>query len=193
MGIIAKFSKKNKGQSFIELAITFTALMVILLGVVELGFLLNQYLELQDTVREVARIGSKSNPWTDDSLTTREPAYFTKIATEYGVISSRSLLELDPATDDIVLSFYQINGTTVTKLGGDWQILGNHVSMVSTADIASHVDAAAPCAGLIVVEGFYDYHQLLGAPGIASYLEDPIPVHTFTIMPLPAAEPKTCH
>jgi hypothetical protein len=163
MKLFMKFTKKNKGQSFVELALVFTALLIILLGVVELGFLLNQYLELQDTVREIARIGSKNDPWQNNGTAVLEPAYFAKINDEYAVITSRSDLALNPATDDIVLSFYQVNGLTVTKLGSDWKMFGNSSSQILAAEIATHVSATAPCAGLIVVEGFYDYHQLRGA------------------------------
>jgi Flp pilus assembly protein TadG len=49
---------------------------------------------------------------------------------------------------------------------------------------------AQPNKGFVVVEAFYCYHQVLGMPIISQLLPDPVKLHTYTIMPLPAAQPS---
>jgi Flp pilus assembly protein TadG len=43
--------------------------------------------------------------------------------------------------------------------------------------------------GFVVVEIVYCYHQVLNIPILSQFLPDPMQVHTYTIMPLPAAQP----
>jgi hypothetical protein len=186
MGFIKKITKKNRGQSFVELSLVFLTLCIIILGVVELGFLLNQYLELQDVVREIARYSSSGDPWHD-------PDFFTKVEAEYNTVMSRTHLSLHPADGDaITISFYQVNGGSVTKLdgGADHYLIGHHDSTFSVSDIEKSIDPTAPMSGIVVVEGFYRYHQLLGAPIIINFLPDPINVETYSMMPMSAAEPN---
>jgi hypothetical protein len=195
MRLFRKFKKKNKGQSFVELAIVFTALLVILLGVVEFGFLLNQYLELQDVVRELARYSSSGDPWHD-------PGFKDKVEAQFDTVMSRTHLSWKPSDgDSITLTFYQVNGASVTQLTVDGNnemyickdnapTCGQNVSTFNIADIAADIDPLAPMSGIVVVEGFYRYHQLLGAPLIITYLPDPINVQTFSMMPMSAAEPN---
>jgi len=42
----------------------------------------------------------------------------------------------------------------------------------------------------VLVEIYYDYNQVLSLPWITAFVPDPIPVHTYAIMPLVAAEPN---
>ncbi len=60
---------------------------------------------------------------------------------------------------------------------------------MTDAEIITDLDSTAPNTGLVLVEVFYDYHQLLGLPFFTDVLPDPIPVHTYSIMPYPGAEP----
>src|SRR5215813_10569018 len=47
--------KAVRGQSFVEMALTMPLLITMLLGMVEIGFLANNYLILTDAVREAGR------------------------------------------------------------------------------------------------------------------------------------------
>ena len=49
---------KSRGQSFIELALVFMVLMMLFAGVVELGNLINIYLDIIDSGREAARFSN---------------------------------------------------------------------------------------------------------------------------------------
>jgi hypothetical protein len=50
------------------------------------------------------------------------------------------------------------------------------------------MDPTAPPSGLVIVEIFYNYQQVLGLPLFADFL-NPIPVYTYSAMPLSSAEP----
>jgi hypothetical protein len=43
--------------------------------------------------------------------------------------------------------------------------------------------------GFVVVEALYCYHQILNIPILSQFLPNPMRIHAYTIMPLPAAQP----
>lgn len=60
----------SRGQSLVEITLLFPVLLILLSGLVEFGFALNEYLTLQDAVRNAARFASDSDYETVDSGTT---------------------------------------------------------------------------------------------------------------------------
>jgi len=58
-------SKKTKGQSLVEITLTFPVLLLLLSGMVEFGFMLNYYLSLTDSSRETARFFSNFDPFDE--------------------------------------------------------------------------------------------------------------------------------
>lgn len=50
--------KHNLGQSLVEAAILFPILLILLSGLLEFGFMLNEYMTIQDAVRNAARFSS---------------------------------------------------------------------------------------------------------------------------------------
>jgi hypothetical protein len=88
---------------------------------------------------------------------------------------------------------------------GEWHLLGHgncdpaddvtcHPSRFTANQVAARVAQTGGAAlpnnmGAILVEVFYGYPQTLKLPWLA-FISDPIPVYTYTIMPLPAAEPR---
>jgi hypothetical protein len=235
----AKLQKRTKGQSFIELALVFMALMFIVAGVVELGNLINQYLELIDSAREGARAANLQSFYK----TTKDPTthVITKVIgdavydftarevwntmnpgcipidintpvlpdkgtgvtlpdpitgclpTSYLPPAQDSLMGIpfDPASDDIVISVVSVHGGALTRFpdAQGWSRFGNHVSSVSDSALSSLLDSSAPNTGFVLVEIFYNYHQMLGFPFLSTFLPNPIPVHAYSIMPYPGAEP----
>ena len=60
----------------------------------------------------------------------------------------------------------------------------------TVASMQSYLDSSAmPNKGFVVVEVIYCYHQVLNIPLIAQFLPNPIKIHTYTVMPLPSAQP----
>ena len=99
--------------------------------------------------------------------------------------------------EDVVVSFFSIhdgsplrfpsseNGWSYYKSKG----FSGQPSYFSTSDLESRiVDPTAPDTGMVVVEIYYHYDQILKFWGIFG-IPDPISVHAYSIMPLSAAEP----
>ena len=128
---------------------------------------------------------------------------------------------MNASLDDVVISVFGINGTTITRYPnsaslpgesaldqtpGEWHLYGQGGSCDPAAVLACHPSHFTPTEvaarvsqtggspiphkmGAILVELFYNYPQTLKLPWL-KVIPDPIPVHTYTIMPLPAAEPR---
>jgi hypothetical protein len=195
------FKQASKGQSFVELAIVGLVLLGLLVGMVEFGYLLNQYIGVVDGAREGARFGSTSDPFSPPPTGSPCPTFedcIDQVIEGTGGIDHGALspIVLDPTTDDVVISYFTvIQGPPISLIRwpqntcGCWSKYHNHDSLVSTLQIRSAINSNAPSTGVLVVEVFYDYHQLLHMPGLANFVPDPIPVNTYSIMPLSAAEP----
>ena len=105
--------------------------------------------------------------------------------------TSRRII-LDSDTDDVVVSVFSVGTTTIRypENGGEDHWFNNQPSRLSTAEIESRLISAAPDTGILLVEVFFNYHQVLALPWLAPFLPNPVMLHAYTIMPLPAAEPK---
>jgi hypothetical protein len=57
--------KKRRGQSLVEFTIMLPVVMLLLSGLIEFGFLLNNYLDLIDAARDVARVAADDDPVHD--------------------------------------------------------------------------------------------------------------------------------
>lgn len=49
--------RNNKGQALVEFAIILPILLIILMGIIEFGMMMNSYLTIQNAAREGARLG----------------------------------------------------------------------------------------------------------------------------------------
>jgi hypothetical protein len=203
--------KKSKGQSLVELALVLTVLLTLLAGMVEFGNLLNQYINIVEAAREGARFGVSADPFIRttnpfgidqnffigiDRIIEGDFTYdgvnILNCTPGRGPQQNRgalSIITLDPAKgDDVVISFFTVYGTTVIRWpdADGWSCYGNRVAMVSNAQIQARLNPSAPGTGIVVVEIFYNYSQILKLPFLA--IIDPIPVRTYAVMPLSAAE-----
>lgn len=68
-GIKKRLTRSKRGQSLVEVAILFPVLLVLLSGLLEFGFILNEYLTLQDGIRNAARFSSDSDFTVTDNPT----------------------------------------------------------------------------------------------------------------------------
>lgn len=201
-----KFFWKNhshKGQSLVELALFFPMILMMLSGLVEFGFVLNQYLNLMDGPREGARFGVDISPFLDPTDNDDILFYSNLDPNRPGVaqIVQQAIVpyQMDPTTDDIVISVVSIkdgaifhrypDDAGVTSIPGQFRLYNHKTSKVTDAQISSQLVGTAPKVGAIVVELFYDYHQVLALPWITVFVPDPIPLHMFAVAPLPAATP----
>jgi len=208
--------------------------------VVEFGFMLNNYLNLIDGPREGARFAVTQNPFVGTVGSADNPCFYSNIAAEVltalNPVSTNPVVELNPGTDDVVISVFSIDNNTVTRypaLGnllihtadncvsgavsesadntpGEWHLYGRglgssgtdctdgvdtdcHPSRFTAADILARETqtnggAIPPSMGVVLVEVYYGYNQVLKLPWMA-FVGDPIRVYSYTMMPLPAAAP----
>ena len=212
--------KNSRGQSLVELAILFPLLLMMLSGLVEFGFLLNQYLNLLDGAREAARFASDGDPFIRDSnqnCSVSLGAITNDFYNQAACLAQQVALpiRLDSGRDDIVISAFGVaDGVVVARYpaspqdppagaetAGEWHLLGYGGGCDPTADscnpskftsgrINSFLSGSAPNTGILLVEIYYDYDQVLALPWITAFVPDPIHIHTFAIMPLVAAEPE---
>lgn len=67
---------------------------------------------------------------------------------------------------------------------------GTSTPSFTPAIIQSYLSSGAmPDKGFVVVEVVYCYHQALNIPILSNFLPNPIKIDTYSIMPLPAAQP----
>ena len=200
--MVLKWKKSRKGQSMVEIAVSLPVLLMILSGLVEFGFMLNYYLSLVDATREVARAFSNFSPINQDG--TDNMAFYTNAVDAFRANlaplnpadpkdNSRKVA-LDPAHDDILISVFSIAGGNITRFptstGGVYHGFNNGFnSRFTNADVQSRLISGAPNTGILLVEVFYYYHQVLSLPWIKVFIPDPVLLHAYTMMPISAAEP----
>ncbi len=59
------------------------------------------------------------------------------------------------------------------------------------AQVDADLDAGTPSTGVLLVEVWYNYDQILRLPWITAFLSDPVLLHLHTFMPLTSAEPTS--
>lgn len=195
------WKNKNKGQSFVELTFIFGILMVLLAGMVEFGTMLNEYINVVDGAREGARFVSNDDPFETGNYEPFFGKVYETVQGRYdisGVQLSKGALNpivLNPDTDDIVATFFSVsmakngNPKSLRRFESAAGSRYHHkTSEFTDAEILAMIDDTAPSTGLLLVEVFYYYHQILKFFSWTG-IPDPFLLHTFSIMPLSSAEP----
>jgi hypothetical protein len=210
---------KKAGQSFVELALVVLILALMLSGVVEFGFLLNTYLKLLDGTREGARYANNGVAFEWDTGLgdyVSLQSFYVNTAKETLQVMSPIVLNGNRG-DDVVISVFSVGGTPSTPTivrwpagySFGWNVCENRLdagiaSVINAADwssctarrsnftsamILARMNPNAPANGVLLVEVFYKYPQLLKLPVFEQVIPDPIPVYTYSIMPLSSAAP----
>jgi hypothetical protein len=213
----------KQGQSFVELMLVTLILALLVAGVVEFGFLLNNYLKILDGTREGARFSSSSDPFTYctaadvisigcllGEITGSNLAFYVPTVIETIRVMSPIVLHGNRG-DDIIISVFSVAGSSILRwpqgYTTGWSLCGNYSTLAGHIDFAnwngcsarnskftdSQVQAlmiaSAPPSGVLVVEIYYNYPQTLKLPLFSDVVPDPIPVYTYSVMPISAAEP----
>jgi hypothetical protein len=201
-------SGRARAQSLVETALLLPILLLLLSGLVEFGFLLNRYLILLDAVRNAARFSSDSLftatfPDTACDVGAVSYPHYTDFFGQTACLVMRELgneqpaVTMDPLRDDVIVSAFSVEaGVGATRFPpafgeAGFAYFGNEASDMTTADINGLLEAGAPSTGLLLVEIWYNYDQVLRLPWITAFLPDPVPLHLHTVMPLVSAEPTS--
>ena len=210
-----KGRSKSRGQSLVEIAISLPLLLMLFASMVEFGFMLNYYMALIDATRYSAREYSNGDPFDTDPNTSRNASDWFFMDAANAVYKQLAPMtdsngnvdpndtsvktQLNPATDDVIVTAYSVDGTTIQTLNisgldanGGYHLYGHESPSVTSSTILNTVQSTNdPCEGILVVEVDFTYHQVLNLPWLA-WLGSPV-MHADTIMPLSAAEPGQPH
>jgi hypothetical protein len=101
-------SSRERGQSMVEMALSFPMLLLLLAAAVEIGMYYNTYLTLVDATREAARYSANGSPASKDARSDCDLTedFFKKAA----CLTLQNLpgVTFDPARDDVVVSLVLI-------------------------------------------------------------------------------------
>ncbi len=203
-------SPRRRGQSLVEFVIILPILLLIVSGLVEFGFWMLQYSNLIQASRNAARFALDNDyRFTDSRCTPVRTAacndrnvcgrdFYCKTA----MIAIDTMAQyapqitLDASTDDVVISVFTLTeGHYVTDRYPDsdgWSYYGNHRSRFTAADVQQLLQQRSiqnTSTGYVLVEVFYNYHQILGLPWLTIFVPDPIPLYGYSFMPLYSAAP----
>lgn len=198
------------GQGLVETALLLPILLLVLSGLVEFGFLMNDFMVVQDASRNAARFAVdnayNSRDGVHDCATTRD--FYRQL----GCVVNQELerekpdvrIDFSTGIDDVVISAVSVKGGNPPEVGArfpegegeaGWSYAldetgtRNQSSRFSSAQIAAKLRASAPSTGYVLVEVFYSYDQKLKLPWITAFVDDPVLFHVYTFMPLSSAEP----
>ncbi|PWH18354.1 MAG: hypothetical protein DDG59_06175 [Anaerolineae bacterium] len=198
-----------KGQGLVETAILLPVLLIVLSGLLEFGFLLNEYMTLQDAVRNAARYASDSDYESRDLVVNcaNTKDFYRQTACLVNRELSREApfvgLNLANGRDDVIISVFSVDGPSgrITarfpadvgeagwSMAEDFTGTRNQSSGFSTAEMQSKLRGFAPNTGYVLVELYYSYEQKLKLPWITAFVPDPILLRPYAVMPNSSAEP----
>lgn len=116
--------KGPSGQSFVELALVLPVLLFLLVGFVEVGGIVYNYLSLLDVAREAARFAADRDPKVLNGDMSSYPisacednALHFYLDTACVIIGSgfNPDITLNPSTDDVAISIFTIDDNTVVR------------------------------------------------------------------------------
>jgi hypothetical protein len=118
----------NAGQSLVELALIIPLILIMLVGMIEVGFLVFNYLNALDLTREAARFASvrdynMSTPGqaTNSDCTDQLLDYYKDTACFFIDPSLNPDLNFDPAKyDDVTISIFTVVPGTVASISDRW-------------------------------------------------------------------------
>lgn len=121
-------SISNAGQSLVELALIIPLILIMLVGMIEVGFLVFNYLNALDLTREAARFASVRdyNMSTPGQATTVDCSdqvldYYKDTACFFIDPSLNPDLNFDPAKyDDVTISVFTVVSGTVASISDRW-------------------------------------------------------------------------
>lgn len=200
--------RQRKGQSLVEFVLILPLFLLIVSGLVEFGFWMLKYSNMVQATRNAARfaldndyrfIKAQCTPVRTsacDAVCGEDFYCKTALMAINALAQYAPQITLDPATDDVVISVFTLTeGHYVTNRFPDndgWSYYGNYSSRFTSADVQHLLqtrDIQNTSTGYVLVEVFYNYHQVLGLPWLKAFVPDPLPLYSYTFMPLYSAVP----
>ena len=213
----------SRGQSLVELSLIIPLILIMLVGMIEVGFLVFNYLNALDLTREAARFAStrdyrNATPGSSTmaDCTDGELDFYKDTACFFIDPSLNPNLPLQESRyDDATISVFTVVSGTVATVSdrwpkppidinsdGVWSLYGDNWTrdcqgnvvqtepFFSDDEVESLFLSSAPKAkGLVLVEVYICYDQMIYIPFISEYIGSPFRIHTYSFMPAPEAIP----
>ncbi len=204
----SKTRQKPRAQSMVEFALLLPILLVLFLGMVEFGFMLNTYLSVLDATREAARAYSNSVPFTLNGAVVEDDMDFYTNCADLVRTSLEQHSPLDSTYDDILVSVLAVevdettNPDTISTITRYPDTMNNFsqwqnypTSPFDDTDVTNYMTnyGADPVdAGLLIVEVYYSYEGTLqiATPLLTMFgPNERVMLYASTIMPLVSVRP----
>jgi Flp pilus assembly protein TadG len=158
--IVKKCLKKSSGQNLVELVVVLPLLVLLILGIMQLGL----YWRTFQTIESVALEGSNIAASTVDNLGTAEnEAKDAAVAAINTRLAMAGLPAVDPAT-------------VVAQVGPEPTSLYQNAAVVNPGDIQVTVDYRNPTSNGVIVQVVYGYRPILAGTRIPMPSGDPITI-----------------
>jgi hypothetical protein len=190
-----------EGQSLVEMAFALPVLLIMLLGMVELGLLLRAHLVVVNANREATRYAARGTH-TDEDIAIRAfvsfagqlPAQLDGDDANVKIIVSRFYVPADGDPDDVYAWPQYITGTLGAEIeeagGADSQVdLETYLEELRLETIKfnedlldSEPDATPTSQDVVLVEIFHRHAEVLHAPIVDLFFPDQMIVYSKTVM-----------
>ncbi len=182
----------QKGQSLVELAIITPLLLMLMLGMVEVGAALRSYMVVSAANREAARFAARGRYGNDaiaqvaiDAMADQLPVEASGPEANVSVIITTISIHKDPEPTPAVDPPQVITGTTETSRINPaalaLQLKAENDAFNATME-AAHPGVDRSGNRVVIIEIIYYHEQVLNVPLIAQILPNPIPIYTRTMM-----------
>jgi hypothetical protein len=198
------------GQSLVEYTLMLPVLLIMLSGLIEVGFMLNYYLDIIDAARDTARFAAYNDPIRSDldgSPLYPNPNFYRRIQYEARLSLETSSdgrinwllpdpysIPCDLINGDVVISSFGVLGNLVDErfprgAPRGQSMCDNYSSKYLYKKGDPIYQAASVDSGLVLVEIYYEYNQVLALPWITAFMPDPVTLYAYTFMPNTYVEP----
>jgi hypothetical protein len=186
---------KEKGQSLVEVALVLPIILLLLVGMVEVGWAIHSYVTVGTATREATRFGARAN-------------FDAEEVAEAALVALGSLdvqLEGPDVNTTVMATFVDIAPTgtytiTTPYITGTLPVTSSifsgefDIDQIAQDNVAFNQDpfhcpigVDPPCGtrnDIIVVEIFYRHHQMLDLPMVSDILSNPIEFYSRGVMRL---------
>ncbi len=170
---------REKGQSLVEMAFALPILMFLVVGIIELGYAMNAYMQTVNAAREGARFGSMGG--SDDAITSIVQGATSGLV-QYGEDNTKLWIARVEIDDDCTVSDvtpgltlnapFEANPVTVEEIVGQLQAQGGDYCGLSFVAVDLHYRSAS----------------FLGLP-MVKQLSEAVPMRSLAVMRLEAPRP----
>ena len=112
----------NKGQSLVEFALTLPIILMLAMGIVDLGFIIHAQVQVSGASYEGARVGSlfvgNVNDLTTQNDGARATAIRSAVSNALGLLDTTNPQNFDPSSD-VQITYYPNSPSNSTRTGDE--------------------------------------------------------------------------